>query len=132
VLAASAMWAGYIVVGHRVARLDRGLAGLAVGLLIGSVVITPFAIEGFDDLGSTPTAIPLCVLVGVLSTAVAYGLDQRVMRRASARRFSVMQALLPVIAACMGAIVLSQFPRPIELIGMAMILAAVAAQTRDV
>lgn len=131
VLAASAMWAGYIVAGWRVARLDRGLEGLAVGLAAGSFVILPFAAPGLPDLGATPALIPVCLFVGVLSTAVAYGLDQAIMRRASARRFAVMQALLPVIAACLGVLVLEQFPRPVEYVGIAMILTAVALQTRD-
>ena len=131
VLAASAMWAGYIVTGHRVARLDRGLGGLAVGLVVGSFVILPFATPGFGDLGASPGLVPLCLLVGVLSTAVAYGIDQHVMRRASARRFAVMQALLPVIAAVMGAVVLSQLPRPVEYLGIGLILGAVVLQTRE-
>ncbi len=131
VLAASAMWAGYIVTGWRVARLERGLGGLAVGLAIGSFVILPFATPGLPDLGDTPALVPVCLGVGVLSTAIAYGLDQAVMRRTSARRFAVMQALLPVIAAAMGVLVLEQFPRPVECAGIAMVLAAVAVQTRD-
>src|SRR5947208_1856810 len=42
-LAAGAFWAGYVVLGHRVAA-DRGLRpndGLAAGMIIGAVVVAP-------------------------------------------------------------------------------------------
>ena len=41
ILLASSMWAAYIVIGSKVAQLDRGVAGLGVGLAIGSIFITP-------------------------------------------------------------------------------------------
>jgi inner membrane transporter RhtA len=40
------MWAGYIVAGSRIALADRGLSGLAVGLVAGSLVIAPFGVPG--------------------------------------------------------------------------------------
>ena len=38
ILLASALWAGYIVLGSRVAQVDRGVAGLGLGLCIGAIV----------------------------------------------------------------------------------------------
>ena len=43
ILIASGLWAGYIVLGRRVAHLDRGMSGMGVGLLIGSVLLAPSA-----------------------------------------------------------------------------------------
>ncbi len=134
VLAASAMWAGYIVTGWRVARLQRSVVGLAIGLAVGSVVLLPFAATsagGLAPIGSHPRLVLAGVLVGVLSSAIPYAIDQAVLRRVTARRFAVLQALLPVIAAAMGMVVLSQFPRPVESAGIALILGAVALQSRD-
>ena len=39
---ASACWGAYIVIGSKVAQLNRGVSGLGVGLAIGAVVIAPF------------------------------------------------------------------------------------------
>ena len=49
-LLAGAMWAGYIVLGHRVARDGPAVDGLGVGMLIGALVISPLGIVGtFND-----------------------------------------------------------------------------------
>ena len=98
ILAASAMWALYIVVGSRVAQIGRGVAGLGIGLAIGAVVITPIGAPGSADVFTTPRLLAGCVLVGVFSNAIGYGIDQHVLRRIPVRRFSVLLALLPVTA----------------------------------
>ena len=81
IFSASAMWAAYIVIGRRVASLDRGLSGLGVGLAIGSVVILPFGWRGSSEVLGSPSLLVQCVIVGALSSAVGYGIDQMVLRR---------------------------------------------------
>ena len=129
---ASACWAAYIVVGSRVARLDRGVAGLGVGLVIGAVAIAPFGAPSSGPAWSSPSLILLCVLVGLLSNAIGYGIEQSVFRVIPVRRFSVLLALLPVTAVVFGMLFLDQTPNLIELFGIALVLAGVVAQQRDV
>ncbi|MEZ5218594.1 MAG: EamA family transporter [Ilumatobacteraceae bacterium] len=131
VLAASTMWAGYIVMGWRVARLDRGLDGLVLGLVVGDLVLLPLAAPGLPAAFTAPRLLATALLVGVLSTGVAYGIDQHVLRLTSARRFAVIQALLPVTAVVIGAVTLAQRPVPKELAGIALVLGALMLQTRD-
>ena len=102
ILAASALWALYIVVGSRVAQIGRGVAGLGIGLAIGAVVITPIGAPGSGHVFTTPRLLAGCVLVGVFSNAIGYGIDQHVLRRIPVRRFSVLLALLPVTAVAFG------------------------------
>jgi inner membrane transporter RhtA len=128
---ASAMWAAYIVIGSRVAQLDRGVAGLGVGLAIGAVVVAPIGLPGSGPAWSSPTLLAACLLVGVFSNAIGYGIDQHVMRRIPVRRFSVLLALLPVTALVIGWIALSQTPTAGDLVGTALVLAGVVAQERD-
>ena len=132
ILAASVMWAGYIVMGSRVALADRGVSGLALGLLIGGILITPFAAGDASMAFSTPKIFIGCALVGLLSNAIGYGIDQTTLRRIPIRRFSVMLALLPVCAAIFGFLFLDQSPTLIDLVGMAFVLVGVAVQERDV
>jgi inner membrane transporter RhtA len=80
---------------------------------------------------TTPRLLVLCLLVGVFSNAIGYGIDQYVLRRMSMRRFSVMLALLPVVALIMGAVFLHQRPEPIDLVGVSLVLAGVIAQERN-
>jgi inner membrane transporter RhtA len=131
ILLASTMWAVYIVVGSRVAQLDRGVAGLGVGLAIGSLVMTPVGAPGSGPVWVSPTLLGLCLLVGVFSNAIGYGIDQFVMRRIPIRRFSVLLALLPVTALAVGWIALDQQPSGLELVGVALVLVGVATQERE-
>jgi inner membrane transporter RhtA len=131
ILAASAMWALYIIVGSRVAQLHRGVAGLGIGLAIGAVAITPIGAPGSAEALTTPRLLLGCVLVGVLSNAIGYGIDQHVLRRIPVRRFSVLLALLPVTALGFGWIALDQVPSALELGGIALVLVGVVLQERE-
>ena len=131
ILAASVMWAGYIVMGSRVALADRGVSGLALGLLFGGIVITPFAAGDAGAAFSSGKILIGCILVGLLSNAIGYGIDQSTLRRIPIRRFSVMLALLPVCAAIFGFAFLNQSPSMLDLLGMALVLIGVAVQERD-
>ncbi|MGH2942168.1 MAG: EamA family transporter, partial [Solirubrobacteraceae bacterium] len=95
-LAASSMWAVYIVFGSRVALIGRGVAGLGIGLAIGAVALTPFGAPGSGPVWTSARLLLACLLVGVFSNAIGYGIDQHVLRRIPVRRFSVLLALLPV------------------------------------
>jgi len=132
IFGASAMWAVYIVVGSKVARLDRGVSGLGVGLAIGAVAIAPFGAPGSGPAWASPPLLFACLLVGVFSNAIGYGIDQHVLRRIPVRRFSVLLALLPVTAMVIGWIALGQRPTLVDLLGTALVLSAVILQTRDV
>lgn len=129
---ASGCWATYIVVGARVARLDRGVAGLGVGLAIGAVVIAPFGAPQSGPAWSSWTILGLCLLVGILSNAIGYGIEQSVLRAIPVRRFSVLLALLPVTAVVFGFLFLDQTPSVIDLVGIAFVLTGVLVQQRDV
>jgi inner membrane transporter RhtA len=130
-LAASACWAAYIVVGSRVAQERSGVAGLGVGLAIGAVALTPFGAPGSAEVWTTPRLLIACLVVGVFSNAIGYGIDQHVLRRIPIRRFSVLLALLPVTAAAIGWLVLDQRPSLLDAAGIALVLAGVVLQERD-
>ena len=131
ILAASAMWALYIVVGSRVARVDRGVAGLGLGLAIGAVVLAPVGAAWSGPVWSSPSLLALCLLVGVFSNAIGYGIDQLTMRRIPIRRFSLLLALLPVTAALVGWVALGQRPSALDALGIAAVLVGVVVQERD-
>ncbi len=131
ILLASVMWAGYIVMGSRVALADRGVSGLGLGLLFGGILITPFAAGDAVPAFSSGKILFGCILVGLLSNAIGYGIDQSTLRRIPIRRFSVMLALLPVCAAIFGFAFLDQSPSLLDLVGMTFVLVGVAVQERD-
>ncbi|MCB1000669.1 MAG: EamA family transporter [Acidimicrobiales bacterium] len=132
ILAASTMWAAYIMVGRRVAALDRGLSGLALGLAIGALALAPIGAPGSGAAWTTPAWLVAGLGVGVFSNAIGYGIDQHVMRRIPVRRFALLLALLPVTAMVVGFLALDQRPSAIDLLGAAIVIAGVLVQERDV
>ena len=78
---ASIMWALYIVIGSKVASFDRGVSGLGIGLLIGAVFIAPFGAPSSGPAFGAPWILATCFLVGILSNAIGYGIDQFTLRR---------------------------------------------------
>ena len=128
---ASAMWAAYIVIGAKVARFDRGVSGLGVGLLIGAIFIAPFGAPTSGPAFGAPWILATCFLVGILSNAIGYGIDQYTLRRIPVRRFSILLALLPVTATIFGLVFLDQVPSITDLIGISFVLAVVIVQQRD-
>ena len=129
---ASACWASYIVIGAKVAQLNRGVSGLGVGLAIGAVVIAPFGAPQSGPAWSSVSILFACLLVGLFSNALGYGIEQTILRKIPVRRFSVLLALLPVTAVVFGFFFLDQTPTLIELFGISLVLAGVIAQQRDV
>jgi inner membrane transporter RhtA len=125
------MWAAYIVLGSRVAQLDRGVAGLGIGLAIGALATTPLGAPWSGPVWASPTLLGLCLLVGVFSNAIGYGIDQFTMRRIPIRRFSLLLALLPVTASFIGWVALGQQPSGIEAVGITLVLIGVAVQERE-
>lgn len=130
-LAASAMWAAYILIGSRVAQQRSGLSGLGVGLAIGAVVLTPVGVPGSGPVWVAPGLLGACLVVGVFSNAIGYSIDQHVLRRIPVRRFSVLLAMLPVTAVAVGWIALDQRPSGLDLAGIAMVLTGVILQERE-
>lgn len=124
-LAAGAAWAGYIVLGRRIAAARSGLDSLAIGLAAGSIAYVPLAWPGaagaFDSLGVLAAVIG----VAVFSSMVPYSLEQVVLSRVSAATFALLTALLPATSMAVGAFALRQMPSWAELAGTAAISVAI-------
>lgn len=123
-LGAAALWAGYIVLGTRVAGGGSGLDDLAVGMVIGTALLSPLA-SGAGPALASPRLLVLAVGVGVLSSVVPYVLDQMVLQRVGQARFALLLAVLPATAAVVGVLLLRQVPRLGEAVGILAVVAAV-------
>lgn len=128
-LSAAALWAGYIVLGKRVAG-GAGLDDLAVGMAVAAVLLSPLALAAGPVLGS-PRLLLLAVGVGVLASVLPYAIDQVVLRRIGRARFALLLAILPATAAVVGLALLHQVPRPLEVLGILAVVAAVLLGSRE-
>jgi inner membrane transporter RhtA len=124
-LLAGTFWAGYIVLGHRVAMSGAGVDGLGVGMAVGALVIAPFTAGGLGALGTRPLLILAALATGLLSNAIPYGIDQVVLARIDRARFALLQSLLPLTATVVGFAVLAQRPTVSELVGIALVAVAI-------
>lgn len=127
-LAAAILWAGYILLGKRLA-VGGGIDAMAVGFAAAAVLLSPLALWT-GPVWNSPSLIGLAVGVGVLSSAVPYALDQIVLRRVGRARFALLLALLPATAAVVGLVVLGQLPGPLESIGILAVVVAVALRSK--
>lgn len=117
-------WAGYIVLGRRIASTRSGIDSLAVGMTSGAIVFAPLCIwQAGPVLGHHAWAV---VGIAVFSSVIPYAMEQVVLKKVSAARFAILLALLPVTAAITGAIALNQLPHLTEVVGMLLVSGAIA------
>ena len=122
------LFALYIVLAHRVSRLDglSGIDGLAASMVIAAVIVTPMAgwaaVPAFGD----PVALAAGLGVGVCSSVIPYVSDQLAMRRLARSTYSLMVSLLPATATVIGVLVLAQVPSWAEVTGVALVVTGVA------
>jgi len=128
-LAAGALWAGYVVLGHRVAAeeaLGASRKGLAAAMIAGAIALAPVGAPASIDALLSPALLLACVGVGLASSVVPYALDQIAMARLPRARFALLLALLPASATVAGLIVLQQVPSAAEGVGIALVVCATA------
>src|SRR5204862_1627714 len=122
------LFAAYIVLAHRVAqRADvGGIDGLAAAMLVAAVVVCPLggweAAPAFLD----PVVLLAGIGVGISSSVIPYVTDQLAMRRLPRATYALMVSLLPATATVVGIVVLAQVPSPVEVLGVALVVAGVA------
>lgn len=129
-LLAAALWAGYIVLGKKVADAGTGLDSLAVGMAAAALVSAPVLLGAQMATDASVLVEARTWLygagVGVLSSAIPYALDQPVLATVGRARFALLLALLPATAAVVGAVALAQRPTGAEAAGIAAVMAALA------
>jgi inner membrane transporter RhtA len=129
----------YVIVGHRIASLrpaagehgPGGLDLLAASMLVATVAVTPIGLPGALPAFSHPDLLLAGIGVGVCSSVIPYVADQLAMARMKRATFALMLALLPVSATIIGAIVLHQFPTPLDLAGIALVTTGVAIHQEE-
>ncbi len=122
------LFALYIVLAHRVSRQSSigGIDGLAAAMLMALPAVT--ALGGWQVVPhlTDPVALGAGVGVGVTSSVIPYVCDQLAMARLARATYSLMVSLLPATATVVGLVVLGQTPTLRELLGISLVVAALA------
>jgi len=124
----AALFALYIVLGHRVAQRGPGggIDGLGASMLVAAAVVTPLAGWAAAPAVSDPVALLAGAGVGISSSVIPYVCDQLAMARLTRAAYALMVALLPATATAIGVVVLAQVPSVAEVSGVALVVAGVA------
>jgi inner membrane transporter RhtA len=124
----AALFAVYIVLAHRVSRssvLGR-IDGLAAAMLVAALVVTPIGGWSAAPALVDPLTVAAGIGVGIASSVIPYVCDQLAMARLSRATYSLMVSLLPATATVVGIVVLAQIPSAAEIMGVVLVVAAVA------
>jgi inner membrane transporter RhtA len=122
----AALFALYIVLGHRVAQRGGGIDGLAAAMLVALVAVTPMAGWAAVPACADPVALAAGLGVGICSSVIPYVCDQLAMARLTRAGYALLVALLPATATLIGIVVLGQVPAAGEIAGVALVMLGVA------
>ena len=126
---AGAGWAAYILTAQRVGRAWKGSQGLAGGMVVSAILLTPFAAGG---VGSVAAGSGLEILaLGVLSTALPFSLEMAALRTLTARAYGVLASLEPAIATVVGVVALSQSLQATDVLATLLVVTASVGATFD-
>lgn len=123
-LAAGAMWAAYILLARPTGRAWPGVSGVAVAFWVGLVALTPLvvALRAVPSLDARLWMAGLAI--GLLSSAIPYGLEMVALRRIEPRVFGILMSLEPAAAALFALVLLGERLRVIEVAALACVVVA--------
>ncbi len=121
---AGACWAAYILLSARTGAAFDSLDGLAIALVVSTVVVLPAGVLSIDQW--TTEHLVKGLGLAILSSLLPYSLELLALRRLSAQVFGILLSLEPAVAALAGLLVLSQQLSLPQLVGLALVVLASA------
>jgi inner membrane transporter RhtA len=122
----AALFALYVVLGHRVASTGSGIDALAAAMLVAAVAVSPVAGAAALPALTVPATLAAGAGVGVTSSVIPYVCDQLAMARLERSTYALMVSLLPATAVAVGVVVLGQVPSPRDAAGVVLVMAGMA------
>jgi inner membrane transporter RhtA len=129
-LLAGAFWAAYILLSARTGRVFPGGTGLALAMLVASMLLIPVGVADGGGALLEPDLLAIGAAVALLSSAIPYSLELEALRRLPEPVFGVLMSLEPAMAALAGFVVLAQDLRARELVAILLVVVASAGAAR--
>lgn len=123
-----ALFALYVVLGHRIAREGSGKRIDILGAAMCIALIFIFPIGMVDALPAFlhPALLLAGIVVGLTSSVIPYVCDQLAMARLPRSSFALLLSLLPLTATTIGIVVLHQIPTSRDVAGVLLIMGGIA------
>lgn len=123
-LGAAVMWAAYIVFSARAGRRFPKADGLALAMAAAALLTLPAGLAASGTALLDPATLALGAAVAMLSSVLPYTLELLALRRMATATFGVLMSLGPALAALAGYLVLGQRLTGVELVAIALVIAA--------
>jgi len=125
-LLAAVTWAAYILLSARTGRVFPGGGGLAIAMAVGALLVAPAGIAQAGEALLRPELLLAGAAIALASSVIPYSFELEALRRLPARVFGVLMSLEPAVAALAGFLVLDQGLGALDLVAIAMVVAASA------
>lgn len=121
---AGACWAAYILAAARAGRRFAQLEGLALALVVSTVLTLPLGIAFAGPAMLQVEVLAVALLVAALSSAIPYSVELIALRRIPESTFGVLMSLEPAAAVAAGFLVLRQALTWLDLVAIVLVIAA--------
>jgi inner membrane transporter RhtA len=122
-VAAGALWVAYILFGKRAGR-TLGSSAVAVGMIVGAVLIAPIGITHAGAHLLQPHILGVGLLIGLFSSAIPYALEMIALRSLPPATYGILCSAEPAVGALMGFVFLSQILSPLQWLAILLVVAA--------
>jgi inner membrane transporter RhtA len=118
----------YVVLGHRIAGhgAGKGIDILGCAMCVALLAITPVGIAAALPALVDARQLVAGIVVGLTSSVIPYVFDQLAMNKLPRSSFALLLSLLPLTAALVGVVVLNQIPSRRDVVGILLVMIAVA------
>ncbi len=126
-LCAGVGWASYILLSRRTGSRFEGVEGLALAMVVATVVVAPFGVATGGSRLLEPGALATGLAVAMLSAAIPFTLELHALRVVGPRAFGVIMSTSPAVAAMLGWLLLAEPLRSPQVLAMCCVVLASAA-----
>jgi inner membrane transporter RhtA len=129
-LAAGAFWGLYILAGAALGRHTTEGNGLALGMVVASLVAVPVGVADGGTALIEPWVLIAGLGVALMSSVIPYSLDLEALRKIPPRVFGILMSLEPAMAALIGLVLLQESLHWSQWIAILCVVVASAGSTR--
>ena len=130
-LVAGGFWAAYIVLSARVGRSFEGGTGLALAMVVATVLLVPVGVPAAGAELFEVDLLAAGLAVAMLSSAIPYSLELEALRLLPQGTFGVLMSLEPAVAATVGYVGLEQDLATTEVLAIGLVVVASAGALRS-
>lgn len=129
-LGAGACWGLYNVLTQHVGDRFSGISGLSLTIPIAAIATLPIGLPQVIGGEFTWWVLPAAAGIALITPVIAFGLEMLALRRMTHTAFGTLLSIEPAFGAAIGLLVLAQTPTALQLLGVAIVVAAGAAAQR--